>query len=397
MNFSDSERIAAFLEEKELKPAEKIEQADLVIFNTCGVRQTAEDRVYGQVHNLRKEESRIMNHESSNKKKLIITGCLAHRKDVQIKLKDKVDVFLTIDDFFKNCNIKNYPEYSGFKIPAQKDNSRFENKYLCIKPRYHSKKNALVPIMTGCNNFCSYCVVPYARGREWSRPPEDVFKEVENLAKSGCKEITLLGQNVNSYKCKVKSRLPVTIAIWAGKSKVKITNKNLKLIRNSKFEIRNFYLTFPILLDNLAKKYPKISWRFLSSHPKDFSDELIKVIAENKNISQEIHLPIQSGSNKILKKMNRPYTQKKYLNLMAKIKKQIPNAKFSTDAIVGFPGETKKDFQETAKVFRKIKFFEAYINKYSPRPETAAFKLGNPVLWKEKKRRENVLRKLIKK
>jgi tRNA-2-methylthio-N6-dimethylallyladenosine synthase len=150
------------------------------------------------------------------------------------------------------------------------------------------------------------------------------------------------------------------------------------------------------LINKLAQKFPQITFNFLTSHPKDYSDELIEVIAKNPNISREIHLPIQSGSNKILKVMNRPYTQKHYLNLIKKTQEKIPEVKFSTDVIVGFPGETKKDFRETVKVFQKIPFFEAYINKYSPRPGTASFKLKDNVSWEEKKRREKELRKYLK-
>jgi tRNA-2-methylthio-N6-dimethylallyladenosine synthase len=218
--------------------------------------------------------------------------------------------------------------------------------------------------MTGCNNFCSYCIVPYARGREWSRPFKEIEKEISELNNSNKntdgrrykrRYVTLLGQNVNSYS-------------------------------HSK-------ITFPILLNTLAQKFSNIKFKFLTSHPKDYSDELIEVIANNKNISREIHLPIQSGSDKILKAMNRPYTQKHYLNLIKKTQEKIPEVKFSTDVIVGFPGESQKDFQETVKVFQKIPFFEAYINKYSPRPGTASFKLEDDVSWEEKKRREKELRK----
>jgi len=384
MNFSDSERIAGFLEsqphpnpllgkEREFSPAENINQADLVIFNTCGVRQTAEDRVYGQIHNIRKQEERSKN---KAKRVIVLTGCLANRKDVKRRLKNKVDLFFPINDFnkFEHFIIKNCLKIKNLKLKIPARQSKCKNlSYLSIKPKYLNPKETYVPVMTGCNNFCSYCVVPYARGPEVSRPAEDIIKEVSNLAKSGRKKITLLGQNVNSYIYKVKNQ----------KLKVKIAIKNSKV-------------SFPRLLDYIAQSFPEIKFKFLTSHPKDFSDELINTIAKNKNISREIHLPVQSGSDKILKAMNRPYTQKKYLALIGKIKKKIPNATFTTDAIVGFPGETKKDFQETVKIFKKIKCSEAYINKYSPRPGTTAWKLGNPISWEEKKRREEVLRALVK-
>ena len=396
MNFSDSERIAGFLEslphplpagrhgnhllrkEKGFKPAEKINDADIVIFNTCGVRQMAEDRVYGQIHNLRKNNSEI---------KIALTGCLANRKDVQRKLKEKVDLFFPINNFdvLKNWLIKNYFKIvnSKLKITAQKNNTTCAD-YLSIIPRYENSKTAYVPVMTGCNNFCAYCVVPYARGREQSRPTEEIFKEIKNLANKKYKEIILLGQNVNSYNFKIKnSKLKIDWELVIG---------NWELKRQSKNHIA---INFPVLLNALARNYPKIYWRFLTSHPKDFSDKLMEVIAKNKNISREIHLPIQAGSDKILKAMNRPYTKKHYLGLIKKAQELIPEVSFTTDVIVGFPGETEKDFQETVKVFKKVNFSEAYINKYSPRPGTAAFSLGDPISWQEKKRREKVLRELL--
>jgi tRNA-2-methylthio-N6-dimethylallyladenosine synthase len=375
MNISDSERIAGFLEMHGFKPAKDIERADLVVFNTCSVRQSAENRVYGQIHNL----SKINEQRTKNKKmKIILTGCLADRKDVQRRLKEKVDIF---------CRINDLPSVIASVAPAcrrgrkQSRNNRYKSSkqeiaavatlprndnYLCIAPKYNNYRNAYIPVMTGCNNFCSYCVVPYARGQEVSRPVEDIITEINSLAKNGCREITLLGQNVNSYH-----------GTWSMKQR---TRKIL----------------FYDLLDNLANKYPKIKFKFLTSHPKDFSNKLIDVIAKNKNINREIHLPVQTGSDKILKLMNRPYTRKIYLALIEKIRKKIPGAGFTTDVIVGFPGETENDFEKTVEVFKKVRYNEAYINKYSPRPGTAALKFGDPILLEEKKKREKILRTLIK-
>ena len=395
MNFSDSERMISFLEDHGMKPSQKIDQTDLVVFNTCGVRQTAEDRVYGQVHNLRKNNPKAF---------IVVTGCLAHRKDVQRKLKDKANLFLPINDFFKIENSKLF-QNSKFKIQNSLEEKLCYPNYLKITPLYERKNSVFLPIMTGCNNFCSYCVVPYARGREWSRPIEDIVEEVDALSKNGCKEITLLGQNVNSYVYTSSSNSLLSfprrresrnlITNYPSGSPIKsgMTRMQSNHLINQRFD--NEKLTFPLLLDHLAQSYPHITFKFLTSHPKDFSDELIDVIAKDKNISREIHLPVQSGSNKILKVMNRPYTQAHYLGLIAKTKKKIPDARFSTDVIVGFPGETEKDFQQTLKVFEKVKFFEAYINKYSPRPGTAAFKLENNVSWEEKKRREKIIRKYV--
>jgi tRNA-2-methylthio-N6-dimethylallyladenosine synthase len=347
MNVSDSERIAGFLEMRKFKPSKNINEADLVIFNTCGVRQSAEDRVYGQIHNLKAESRKL-------KAKIIVTGCLAGRRDVQRRLKGKVNLFTEIKDFpnkFSDYLAKNTSDINCDSNPYQTLN------YLNIVPKYTTNFSAYVPIMTGCNNFCSYCVVPYARGREISRPAVEIVKEIKNLVKSGYKEIVLLGQNVNSYSYKK--------------------------------------IGFADLLNKLAKNHPELFFKFLTSHPKDFSEDLIKVIAKNKNITREIHLPVQAGSDKILMAMNRPYTQKHYFDLIKKIKKIITEAAFTTDIIVGFPGETRKDFAESVKIFKKVSYNEAYINKYSPRPGTAAWKMKETVELAEKKRREKILRSLI--
>jgi tRNA-2-methylthio-N6-dimethylallyladenosine synthase len=355
MNVSDSERIAGFLESFKITPTKDINKAQLIIFNTCGVRQMAEDRVYGLIHNARKT-----NHQA----KIILTGCLAARKDVQKKLSGKVDLFSDIKNFFSDI-----PQllFTNHELSPK---SCLPSQYLKIQPKYANDKKAFVPIMTGCDNFCSYCVVPYARGRETSRPIEEIFSEIENLSKNGCEEITLLGQNVNSY---------------------------IHVSRNLKSAIeKNKKTSFPVLISSLAQSFPGITFKFLTSHPKDFSEELMKVIAKSKNISREIHLPIQSGSDKILRAMNRPYTKKHYLSLIEKAKKIIPDVSFTTDVIVGFPGETEKDFRDTVKVFEKVNYNEAYVNKYSPRPVTAAFSLGDPISWEEKKIREKILRNLIK-
>jgi len=374
LNFSDSERIASFLESHKITPARDIGSADLIIFNTCGVRQTAEDRVYGQIHNLRK---------ANKKAKIVVTGCLASRKDVQRKLKDKVDLFFPINNFaiFQNWIIENSLKIVNCKLKIENLDKKNVNSFLNIKPKYSNNNKICVPVMSGCNNFCSYCVVPYARGRERSRPVRDIIAEIEKANVNGCKEVLLLGQNVNSYKHRIDN----------------LEFVNLDLNKNLKFKIKNSGDTvdFPLLLETLARSFSEIDFAFLTSHPKDFSKELIDVISKHQNISRNIHLPIQSGSDKILKAMNRHYTQKHYLKIIKKIKNQIPQAKISTDVIVGFPGETLKDFQQTVTVFEQVNYFEAFINKYSPRPGTAAFDLGNPVSWNEKKRREKILRSMI--
>jgi tRNA-2-methylthio-N6-dimethylallyladenosine synthase len=369
MNVSDSERIAGFLESHKLEPSDSIEQAALVIFNTCGVRQSAEDRVYGQIHNIRKKNPKI---------KIILTGCLANRKDVQRKLKNKVDLF---------CEIKDFPIRSvGADLVSARKNvvPSLPDNYLCIPPKYTNNHTAYVPIMTGCNNFCSYCIVPYARGREVSRPAEEILKEIRSLIKKGYKEIILLGQNVNSYSH--------SLSLSERGSREAGGEGSMRQEMN-----------FPELL-RLIEKIPGHFWiSFVSSHPKDFSDELIEAIARSKKICEYIHLPIQSGDNRILAKMNRKYTAEHYLKLVAKVKstfkKYKPDTLYSitSDIIVGFPGETKKQFLESAKIMKEVKYDMVYFGQFSSRPGTTAAKMKDNISKKEKQRRENYLNEILKK
>jgi tRNA-2-methylthio-N6-dimethylallyladenosine synthase len=375
MNISDSERIAGFLELHKFKPAKDINSADLVVFNTCGVRQMAEDRVYGQIHNLAYRRSRIVD------RKIILTGCLANRKDVRGRLKDKVDLFCEIKEFpekisnfqfqvsnqaiISNDLISKKNNNSKLNISKFNQNSKFKiRNYLNIQPKYSTPYSAYVPIMTGCNNFCSYCVVPYARGREVSRPMENIIKEVKALVKNGYGEIFLLGQNVNSYKDKK-------------------TNFS-KLLKKINAITGNFWI------------------HFLSNHPKDVTDEMIETAAKCEKVCECFHLPIQSGSNEILRKMNRKYTAKQYLKLVDKIKKAYqkykPDALFAitSDIIVGFPGETKKQFLDSAKIMKKVGYDMIFFGQYSPRPGTASWNLKDNISKAEKVRREKYLNEILK-
>jgi len=331
LNKSDSERIAAVLEKVGCKQAPKINEADLVIVNMCSVRQSAVNRVFGLSQKF--EELKNKNH----KIKIILTGCILKKdKNKLLKIFEEV------------LNIEEFVEKFGEK-----------NNYLKINPQYSSEFSAYIPIMTGCNNFCAYCVVPYIRGREVSRPTKEIICEVKNLIKRGYKEIWLLGQNVNSYK-----------------------DKNIN---------------FPKLLKSINDIPGKFWIRFTSSHPKDFSDELIDVMAKSKKYGRYLNLPVQAGDNKVLKKMNRPYTVAQYKNLVKKIRDRIPGISLSTDIIVGFPGETKKQFGNSVKLFKEIKYDMAYISEYSPRPGTAAAKMEDDVSIKEKNRRRGVLNEILKK
>jgi len=315
MNKSDSERIASILKKQGYLPALKEAEADLILINVCSVRQSAVNRVYAKVNKYFK------------KKKIILTGCVL--KEDKNKLKNKVSEFWHPDYYFE-----------------------------CL-PIHQSKFQAFLPIMTGCNNFCAYCVVPYTRGREKSRPAKEIIREIKSLVKKDYKEVILLGQNVNSYK-----------------------DKNVN---------------FPKLLKKINNIKGNFKINFITSHPKDMSDELIETMAKCQKLIKEIHLPVQSGDNEILKKMNRHYTASHYKKLIKKIKQKIPGIKISTDIIVGFPGETKKQFQNTVKLAKEIKFEKAYIAKYSPRQGTWAFKLKNNVSPQEKKTRWQILEKLINK
>ncbi len=394
MNISDSERIAGFLEEQGYKMASDISEAFLVIFNTCGVRQMAEDRVYGQIHNLRKKVA-----AEKRPLQIVLTGCLANRKDVQRRLKNKVDLFCEIKDFpeeikknFTSQDLKTLgvphphsnldtqcPSAVKLKIPEQStDHLTKENiDYLSIHPQYTNTFQAFVPIMTGCNNFCSYCVVPYARGRETSRPAQEIMEEVKDLVQKGYKSITLLGQNVNSYCDRGETPLEGFHPYKA--------------------------VSFPQLLKKINAIPGKFWIQFVSSHPKDMSAELIETVAKSKKVCELVHLPIQSGSDEILQKMNRPYTIKHYLNLVRKIKaafkKYKPNTLFAltSDIIVGFPGETEEQFMQSAEIMRKAKYDLVFFGQYSPRPGTAAWKMKDDVSKAEKERREQFLNEILKK
>lgn len=317
MNESDSERIAAQLDKKGHQSVKNLKTANLVIINICSVRQSAINRVYSKVHSLNR---------CSPRPKLVLTGCILEH-DRQ-KLKDRVDQIWPLAD-------------------------------LDTSAKCQSKISAYLPVMTGCNNFCSYCAVPYTRGREISRPAQAIIKETKKLIKQNYKEIILLGQNVNSYQSK---------------------NTN-----------------FAKLLQMIEQLPGNFKIKFLTSHPKDLSDQLISVMTKSKKIAKEIHLPIQSGDNQVLKKMNRGYTVAQYKKLIKKIRQKMPEIKISTDIIVGFPSETKKQFQNTVKIVKEIKFNQAYIARYSPRPGTTAAKLKDNVPGQEKKRRWQIINKILNK
>ena len=350
MNLSDSERLSTFLESEGFKLAKKRFEADLLILNTCGVRQAAEDRVYGLISTIKKENKAI---------KILVTGCLSKRPDVMKRMIGKVDWFLPVGDM---ALIPSLWSGADNKLKFSLDSYRLKSgeKYLKVKPKYESSYSAVVPIGNGCNNFCSYCVVPYARGREVYRSAKDIILEVKALIQKGYKEIILVAQNVNSYQ-------------------------------DEKYN-------FTQLLAELAKMSGKFWLRFFSSHPKDMSDDLIKVIGSSDKICHHLHLALQSGDDKILKAMNRKYSAAHYKSLIKKVRTAKSGIAITTDIIVGFPGETKTQFLNTLKVFKDIGFDMAYLAQYSPRPGTvSAEKMKDNVDKAEKKRRFDVLNAELKK
>ncbi len=365
-NKADSERVAGAFESRGFKQTENLHEADHVVINTCMIRQHAEDRIYGLMKNLAPLK------EANPNFKLIVTGCLVGAmvreptgkmyRTMKRRL-SLVDEFLPIDEV-------------GFDIPVSRESS----------------DHAWVVISQGCNNFCTFCIVPFTRGREISRPWNDIVAEVDDLRKKGYKKITLLGQNVNSYGADfVKDHLKKGEYLLPGGRRVLPVMVKMSMGR------KRIPTIFPYLIEDIAKKgFEKVS--FLSSNPWDFSDQLIKVIKSNPNIDRYIHLPVQSGDNKILKQMNRWYSSDDYKALVKKIRRNIVDVEIGTDIIVGFPGETKVQFGRTVKLAKEIGWAVAYIGMYSPRPGTASDQnFTDNISREEKSRRFHTLNDLINK
>lgn len=352
LNENDSEKIAGIVEKMGFEKTEKLEEADLVIYNTCCVRENAEERLFGKLGELKKQKE--------EKGTIIaIGGCMMQEPAMLEKIKKSYNY---TDIVFGTHTLHKFEEdlkktlESGKRVRDVIDIDGEVIEGLPIKRNDSSK--ASVTIMYGCNNFCTYCIVPYVRGRERSRKPEDILNEVKELAEEGYKEITLLGQNVNSYN---------------GGEGYKFAN----------------------LLNDVCKIDGIERIRFISPHPKDFTDDVIEAIANNSKIARVIHLPLQSGSSEVLKKMNRKYTKEQYLALVDKMKTRIPDIVLSTDIIVGFPDETEEDFEDTLDVVRKVNYEQVYMFIYSRREGTVADKMENQIPEEIKHQRFDRLKELF--
>lgn len=360
LNESDSEKLSGMLEEMGYSLTKNIEEANLIVFNTCCVRENAEDKLFGKLG----EVKRI---REANNGLIAIGGCMMQEKHIVEKLKKSYPFF---DVAFGTHTLYKFPEDI---YTALMENKQIEDildidgevtEGLPVKRDDNIKASVL--IMNGCNNFCTYCIVPYVRGRERSRKAEDILKEVEGLAKQGYKEITLLGQNVNSYMRSEREN-------GINKGEIDSFAKLLRAV-------------------NEIEGIERI--RFVSPHPKDFTDDVIDAIKDCNKVCKIIHLPLQSGSINILKAMNRKYTKEQYIELAEKIKSRIPEVVFSTDIIVGFPGETEEDFEDTLDVVRKVNFEQVYMFIYSRRVGTPADKMENQVPEEVKHERFDRLKKL---
>ena len=357
LNENDSEKIAGMLEKIGYNKVDEMNKADLIIFNTCCIRENAEDKVFGKLGEAKKVKEK-------NNAIIALCGCMMQQKHIIEKLNKS---YPFVDIIFGTHTLHKLPE-DLYKLIVAKNKVRdvigIDGEiYEGIPIKRTSKNKALVTIMYGCNNFCTYCIVPYVRGRERSRKAENILSEIQELAKKGYKEITLLGQNVNSYK------------------------------GNGYKEI----YTFADLLRAVNDIDGIEIINFISPHPKDFTDDVIDAIRDCKKISRILHLPLQSGSSNVLKLMNRKYTKEGYINLAKKIKHEVPDVVFSTDIIVGFPGETEEDFKDTLDVVKTINFEQVFMFIYSKRVGTPAEKMENQIDEKVKHERFERLKQLVEK
>ena len=347
MNVADSEVVASIMQMDGYDMTDKIEEADAIFVNTCSVRDNAEQKIYG----------RLQYFQSLKKKKrsLIVgvLGCMAERVKEELIEVHKADLVVGPDAYLDLPNLVGAVEKGEKAINVELSTQETYKDVIPLKlGGVHI--SGFVSIMRGCNNFCTYCIVPYTRGRERSRDIDSILNEIRDMRDKGFKEVTLLGQNVNSYL----------------------------------FEKAGEKISFPVLLERVAQEVPEMRVRFTTSHPKDMSDETLRVIAKYDNICKMIHLPAQSGSSRILKVMNRKYTREWYLDRIASIRRIVPDCAITTDLFCGFHSETEEDYQQTLSLMREVEYDSAFLFKYSERPGTYASKnLPDTVSEEEKVRR----------
>lgn len=358
LNENDSMKYSGIFEEMGMTKATDINEANVVLFNTCCIRENAEDKLFGRLGLLkaRKKESKDMY--------IAIVGCMTEQGHILDKIKQS---YPFVDVVLGTKSMQHFAEKLYIAMKDKKKTQEIqENEHEIIEDvpiRYEEGYKASISIIYGCNNFCSYCIVPYVRGRERSRLPEDIIKDVREVASKGYKEITLLGQNVNSY--------------------------------GNDFKDKKY--TFVDLLKEIEQIHGIDVIRFVSPHPKDFTDALIDEITASPKIAKQIHLPLQSGSTKVLESMNRKYTKEHFLSLVEKIRAKVPNVSFSTDIIVGFPGETEQDFMDTMDVVEKVRFDQIYMFCYSVRRGTRAERMENQIEESVKVERLERLKALFEK
>ncbi len=364
MNHSDAERISAVLDDIGFEEVASEEDANLVIAVACSVRQTAIDKIHGFIHRWKKRQSCLSKTNDQEKKFVtVLTGCILP--------KDKEVFQKQFDIMFDIKELPFFPEKLSLFFPEIKSKPMAIAEYLNITPKYKDPFRTYIPISTGCNQFCTYCAVPYTRGREISRPMEEIISEVQKRVEAGSKIITLLGQNVNSY--------------------------GLDWERQKKYSsgIQNHFVELLQRVDEISGDF----WvYFYSNHPKDVNEELLEVVKNGKRLCKYLHLPFQAGNNEILQKMNRRYTKEEYLALVEKVYITIPEITLTTDIIVGFPGETREQFYETMEICEYARYDMAFVAKYSPRPGSWAMRnFADDVSWKEKKFREREVTNVIEK
>lgn len=366
LNENDSEKLCGMMEKMNYTKTEELSKADLIVFNTCCVRENAEDKLFGKLGEVKK-------YKEAKGTIIAIGGCMMQEKHIVEKLKQS---YPFVDIVFGPHTLHQFPRdlyqilNNRTKIEDILDIDGDVIEGLPIKRDDTIK--ASVAIMNGCNNFCSYCIVPYVRGRERSREPKDILEEIKQLAKQGYKEVMLLGQNVNSY-LRVEKEKGIPFEEYEGVN------------------------SFATLLRAINKIEEIERIRFISPHPKDFTQDVIEAIRDCNKVCKLIHLPLQSGSTKILKDMNRKYTKNQYLSLVENMKKEIPNLTLSTDIIVGFPGETEEDFADTLEVVEKVNFEQVYMFIYSRRVGTPADKMESQIPEEIKHERFNKLKVLVEK